>query len=215
MKAPGRIALFGLLLLGEAVAAPAPDRPRVGTARKDGLSLTLRLDKQLYRAADEVTLTFTLKNESGKVLFVGDGYLAPRYHEAGPDRHFEVHVTADGKRPLYFWSGLLTECETAGVRKVFRLKPGQTYEGSIRLSDGVGKEKDRAGRPHECRGGTFEDRETRRRHVLGKDGRRYSVRLLYRVRGGGTWEPPAGYKEALLWRGEIVSSPVAFKFADR
>jgi hypothetical protein len=196
------------------VSAPAPDdKPKAGYAKKDGLSLTVTLDKKCYGPADEIVLQFALKNESDKVLFVGDGHLAPDYHEAGPGRHFEVHVKAGGKDALSFWSGLATEGKASGVRKVFKLKPGEEYKGSIRLSAGVEKDEKRAELPHEQRGGSFEDKASRKRHTLGKDGQRYTVELRYQVdlESHGVSKPPADFKDELLWKGSLTSAPLEFE----
>jgi hypothetical protein len=195
-----------------ATSAPAPvQKPKAGHAKKDGLSLTVALDKKSYGPADEVVLRFVLKNETDKALFVGDGYLAPGYHEAGPGRHFEVHVKAGRKAPLYFWSGLLTEGHTSGIRKVFKLKPGEEYSGPIRLSAGAEKDKKYAALPHEERGGSFEDKAGRQGHVLGKDARTYTAELRYQVNGRGAWKPPADFKDELLWRGSLTSAPLEFE----
>src|SRR3954467_14668316 len=48
-----------------AASAPVPE-PKPGYARKDGLSLTVTLDKKAYGPADEIVLRFALKNESDK-----------------------------------------------------------------------------------------------------------------------------------------------------
>src|SRR5262249_26337074 len=130
---PRALLTVGLCLL-TASAGPGGTKMKPGYAKKDGLSLTVTLDKKVYGPDDEITLRFALKNETDKVLFLGDGYLAPKYHEAGPGRHFEVHVKVAGDEPLYFWSGMMTEGRTSGIRKVFELKPGESYKGSIRLS---------------------------------------------------------------------------------
>jgi hypothetical protein len=124
-----------------------------------------------------------------------------------------LHVTADGKSPLYFWSGMMTEGQTAGLRKVFLLKPGEAYSGSICLSAGAAKDKNFAKQPHEIRGGSFEDKNTKKQHTLGKDGTNYSVRLLYQVRDQthGVWMPPENFKDSLLWRGKIMCDPVEFE----
>jgi hypothetical protein len=203
--------------LATASAWAADIRPKAGTAKKDGLAMTVTLDKKSFGPADEVVLHFVLKNETDKVLFIGDGYLAPKYHEAGPQRHFEVHVKAGGKDPLYFWSGEATEGRTAGVRKVFKVKPGEQYKGSIRLSAGAANDAKKAELPHEQRGGSFEDMASRKAHVLGKDGRKYTVELRYQVdpRSHGEWEPPADFKDELLWKGEMTSAPLEFEVSDR
>src|SRR5262249_36765803 len=141
-----------------------------------------------------------------KVLFVGDGYLSPGYHESGPGRHFEVHVKSGGKDALYFWSGMATEGLASGVRKVFTLEPGEEYKGSIRLSAGIEKDENRAKLAHEQRGGSFEDKATHKPHVLGKDGQGYTVELCYQVdpKSHGVWKPPADFKDELLWRGSLT-----------
>src|SRR5262249_45305378 len=156
---------------------------------------------------DEIKVSFKLRNETDRDLFVGDGYLGPGYQETGPGRHFELHVTAEKKSPLYFWSGTMTEGHTSGIRKVFKLKPGQTYEGFIRVSAGAANDKNFANRPHEDRGGSFEDKTTHKQHVLGKDGRRYTLELLYQVNpeSHGVWKPPGDFKDELLWKGTLKS----------
>jgi hypothetical protein len=205
------------LLALVASAAPVPDRLKPGTAKKDGLALTVTLNKQAFAPDDEIVLSFQLKNETDKVLFVADGYLGPKYHEAGPGRHFEVHVTANETAPLYFWSGMATEGRTGGIRRVFKLKPGESYTGTIRLSAGAANDRDFASRPHEERGGSFENIATRQRHVLGKDARKYTVSLRYHVdpESQSAWEPPEDFKQELLWRGELRSSPVSFEIAEK
>jgi hypothetical protein len=205
------IFLIGAALL--AVSAPLPEKLRAGYAKKDGLSVTLTLDRKSFGPADEIVLHFALKNETDKVLFVGDGYLAPNYHEAGPGRHFELHVKSGGKDALYFWSAMATEGHTAGIRKVFPLKPGEEFKGSIRLAAGLEKEEKRGTLPHEQRGGSFEDMASRKRHVLGKDGQKYTVELRYQVdpKSHGVWEPPADFKEELLWKGRLTSTPIEFE----
>jgi hypothetical protein len=207
---PVPVLLAGVSLLA---AAPAPDvKPKAGYAKKDGLSLTVTLDKKTYRPDDEIDLRFALKNESNKVLFVGDGFLGPDYHEAGPGRHFEVHVKAGGKDSLFFWSGTATEGTTSGIRKVFRLKPGEQYKGSIRLSAGSEKDQKRAELPHAQRGGSFEDEASRKRHVLGNDGTRYTVEVRYQVdpNSHGVWMPPEDFKNELLWKGSLTTAPLEF-----
>jgi hypothetical protein len=201
---------------GALLAAPAP-LPKAGCARKDGLSLTVTLDRKSHGPADEVVLRFILKNESDRILFVGDGYLAPNYHEAGPGRHFEVHVKSDGRDALYFWSGMATEGTTSGIRSVFRLKPGEEYKGSIPLTPGLEKDEKRAGLALEQRGGSFEDMASRTRHTLGKDGHRYTVELRYQVnpKSHGVWKPPADFKDALLWNGEMTSVPLEFEVSSK
>jgi hypothetical protein len=201
--------LAPLVLLFATVALAAEDKPAdPSAARQTGLSLTITLDKVTYAKADDIKLAFVLKNETGKDLFIGDGYLGPAYTEVGPSRHFELHLS-DGKDSFYFWSGTLTEGHTSGIRKVFRLKPGETYKGNIVL-------KRLTTKPGEDRGGSFENRTTRKQHVLGVDGSKYTVALLYRVtENHGVWEPPADFRQELLWTGEILSKSLAFEVSDR
>jgi len=195
-----------LSVIVAASALIADDKPKSGFDTRDGLSLTVTLDKKVFRPTDEVKLSFTLKNESDRDRFIGDGYPAPENHEAGPGRHFEVYVTPKGKHPLYFWGGHLTECETSGIRKVFKLKPGETYDGSIVLRSARGTE----------RIGSFEDKKTRQRHVLGKDARQYYVQLVYQVNPNshGVWEPPADFADDLLWTGFLISSPIEIRISE-
>ena len=213
---PRILLTIGLLLLTGSFC-PGNEKAKSGYAKKKGLALTVTLDKKVYARTDEIALRFALKNETDKVMFVGDGYLAPGYHEAGPDRHFEVHVKIDGDTPLYFWSGMMTEGGTAGIRKVFRLKPGEVYKGSIRLSAGAEKDKRFAERPHEQRGGSFENKITRKNHILGKDGRKYTLELRYQVdpKTHGVWMPAADFKDALLWKGALTSAPLEFEVSAR
>src|SRR5262249_57229946 len=92
---PRIILTIGLLLLATA-AGFADEKPKPGHAKRDGLSLTVSLDKKTFAPDDDITLHFVLKNESDKPVYIGDGYLAPGYHESGPGRHFEVHVKVSG-----------------------------------------------------------------------------------------------------------------------
>jgi RNA polymerase sigma factor (sigma-70 family) len=198
-------------------ASPAKARDdKPPAAVKNGLSLTARLDKKAYTLNDPINLSFRLKNETDREMYVGDGFLGPAYHETGPQRHFEVHITTAAQVPLYFWSGQMTEGDTAGIRRVFRLRPGQTYEGAIRISAGFAKDKDFARRPHADRGGSLEDTITRKPHTLGKDAQRYTLVLRYQVNPEthGVWQPPTGFKEGLLWKGAIDSPPVSFTVGD-
>lgn len=190
---------------------PPADLP----ATKDGLSLAVRTSKKVFAADEPVDMFFTLKNESGKDLFIGDGFLAPKYHEAGPSRHFEVLATVKPRTHLRFWSGQLTEGRASGARRPFLLKPGGTYSGSIRLSAGAANDAQRASRPHEERGGSFEDVTTEKTHTFGTDAHKYSVVLRYQVvkDSHGIWEPPADYQADLLWKGALDSRPVEFEVA--
>src|SRR5262249_2769106 len=176
---------------------------------------TISVDKKVYGPADEVKVSFKLKNETDRDLFIGDGYLGPAYQETGPGRHFELHVTADDRSPLDFWTRTTTEGHTSGSRKVLKLEPGQTYEGAIRISAGAARDRKAAERPHEERGGFLEDKTTHKNHVFGVDGRKYSVELHYQVnpKSHGVWEPPADFKDELLWKGTITSGPVVFEIA--
>ena len=70
---------------------------------------------------------------------------------------------------------------------------------------------------HEGRGGTFEDRTIHKPHVLGRDGRRYTVELLYQINpeSHGAWEPPADFRDELLWRGKLTTAPLEFEVSAR
>jgi hypothetical protein len=194
-----------LLLVTPAFADPPADP---GAAKQKGLTLLTALDKVTFTTDDDIKLAFVLKNETGKDLFVGDGFLAPAYQEAGPGRHFEVHL-ADGKDSYHFWSGTATEGRASGVRKVFRLKPGESYKGSIWLRRPAPKQG-------EERGGSFENRRTNKQHALGKDGTKYTVVLRYQLNENyGVWQPPADYRAELLWTGVVSSKPLAFEVSDK
>ncbi len=205
---PNRFLSITSLLVVAASAGLADDDPKPGQAKKDGLSLTVCMDKKVYRRTDEVNLSFKLKNEADRDMFIGDGFLAPGCHEAGPKRHFEVHISAEDRKALNCWSGVASEGRASGIRRVFKLKPGETYEGSILISAGAAKDKD---------GGHLRDKGTDKEHVLGKDGRKYSVGLRYQVdpKTHGVWKPPADFKEDLLWKGAMTSSPMQFEVADK
>jgi hypothetical protein len=92
---------------------------------------------------------------------------------------------------------------------VFRLRPGEAYKGTILLRAG--------GADQARRGGTFEDRATRKGHALGKDGRTYTVALRYRgnPESHGVWQPQADFKKELLWKGELTSSPLEIEVAGK
>jgi len=175
---------------------------------KDGLSLTISLDKKKYKPDEKITLHFELKNVYEKAMWVGDGFLAPEYHEAGPGRHFEVHVTADEGHQLYFWSGAETEGPQGAVRRVVALESGATYKGDIRLY-----RRFAAGQPPDEQGGAFEDTETRRNHVLGVDGHLYQVTLRYQVdsRTHRVWEALSDFSAEGLWEGVIDSAALVFE----
>lgn len=200
-------------VLATVAMSVAEAKPKAGYAKEEGLSLTVSLDKKAYAPADDIDLRFALKNETDRALFVGDGFLAPDYHEAGPSRHFEVHVKAGGKDPLYFWSGSATEGSTAGIRKVFKLKPGDEYKGHIRLVAGTGTKVEGAKFPQDLRGGGFENIASRKRHTLGKDGTQYTVELRYQVdpKTHGVWKPPADFKDELMWQKAMTSAPLEFE----
>lgn len=211
---------FSLLigpLLVQATSPLGEKKQWPGTANKDGLSFTVSLDKKAYQPGEDITLSFKLKNQSEKDIYIGDGYFGPSYQEVGYKRHFELHLTNENKAQLQFWSDLSTEGRTLGIRKVFLLKPGQTYEGSIYLVASGRKEIKVADFAHKTCGGTFEDRKTDHRHELGKDGRRYSLSVVYQVdpKTHGVWQPPKGFKDELLWKGAIKTSPLAFEITNK
>jgi hypothetical protein len=171
-----------------------------------GLALSIRLDKKAFQPEDVIDLRFTLRNVSDRAFYVGDGYLGQDYQEVGPKRHFEIHATPAGEKPLTFWSGMGTEGHTLGIRKVFKLVPGETYDGVIRLSAGAKKDKDFASIHHEERGGSFATKADKR-HVMGVDAGRYSIALIYQVdpETHGVHLPPEEFKDQLLWKGSITS----------
>src|ERR1043166_5387879 len=180
------------------------------SAQKDGLSLNITPSKQRFHTREPVFVSFQLKNESAKGMYIGDGYRGPEYQETGPARHFELRVNIDGQTPLRFWSGTMTEGGTSGIRKVFRLKPGDVYTGKIRVSAGVESDLGYAWRPHEIRGGSFEGIATNKKHVFGIDAKKYSIVLRYQVNPEthGVWQPPKEFKEDQLWKGVLDSHPV-------
>jgi hypothetical protein len=219
------------LLRRAAVAAPAlflcscaplaDESPPAGQGKKDGLSLTASLEKKVFRPGEDITLSFKLKNESDKAMYVGDGHLAPDYHEVGNQWHFELHLTDENNAQLRFGSDTLTEGETAGVRKVFLLKPGEAYEGSIYLVASGRKEVKINGYARKTRSGMVKDVKTNGMHELGKDGRKYTLTLLYRCSPSPVFGatpgsvPPEGYKDELLWKGEIKSSPLELEITEK
>src|SRR5262249_51804008 len=147
-------------------AQPADDS-NPGFAKDARLSLSVSLGKKAYRPGEDITPSFKLKNESDKDLYVGDGYLGPGYQEVGHKRHFELHLTDENNSQLRFWSDQLTEGGTSGIRKVFRLKPGETYEGSVYLVASGREEITVAGIKQKTRSGTVQNVKADQRHVLG------------------------------------------------
>src|SRR5262245_10948349 len=117
---PSTLAIYAALLsvavfdIG-ASSAPAlagdkkPDKADVKPPQKDGLSLSVRFAKKSFHTREPIELAFQLKNESDKEMFIGDGWMGPSYQETGNLRHFELHVKADDKTALRFWSSTLTE----------------------------------------------------------------------------------------------------------
>lgn len=213
---PFTLALVGLFLVLSATTMGGQEKPGPGFAKKDGLSLTVSLDKKTYRPGEDITLSFKLKNESDKGLYIGDGYLGPEYQEVGYKRHFELHLTDENKAQLQFWSDQGTEGNTLGIRKVFRLKPGETYKGSIYVVASGRKEIKVADIVQRTRSGIVENKKTDRRHKLGKDGKRYSLSVVYQVNPEthGVWQPPKEFKNEFLWKGELKTSPLVFEVAD-
>jgi hypothetical protein len=162
----------------------------------DALQLSIRSQRQVYRAGDKVDLHFTFLNRSKTGLFLSEGWLAPEHHETGPDRHFELQAVAEPSTALFFWSERLTEGESGGIPKIRYLGPGETYQGTISLS-----------------AGSFEDKRTRKAHRLGRDASKYRVALQYFVgENFGILEPPKDFDETLLWMGMLVSNEVAVRF---
>lgn len=183
------------------------DRP---PPQKDGLSLSVHFAKKSYHTREPIEVAFQLKNESAKEMYIGDGYMGPKYHETGTARHFELHAKADDKIALRFWSSTLTEGDTLGIRKVFRLKPGEVYGGKIRLSAGVETDLGGAWRPYEISGGTFEGMGTDKRHAFGVDAAKYRFVMRYQVNPDthGVWKPPQAFSKELLWQGVLDSHPI-------
>ena len=210
------ILALGIVLSATSVHA-LDEKPKAGYVRKDGLSLTVSLDKKSFRPGEDITLSFKLKNESDKDLYIGDGYLGPSYQEVGYKRHFELHLTDENKAQLQLWSDEGTEGNTLGIRKVFRLKPGATFEGSIYVVASGRKEIKLGGIAQKTRSGKVDDIKADRRHVLGKDGRRYSLSVVYQVdpKTHGVWQPPKEFKNELLWKGALKTDPLAFEITDK
>ena len=206
-----------VLLVLSATTVNSQEKAKPGFDKKDGLSLSSSLEKKSYRPGEDITLSFKLKNESEKVMYIGDGYLGPQYQEVGHNRHFELHLTDENNAPLQFWSDQLTEGTTSGIRKVFRLKPGETYAGSLYLVASGQKEIKVADIVQKTRSGIVENRKTDRRHVLGKDGHKYSLWVVYQVDPAthGVWQPPKEFKDELLWKGMLKTSPLAFEITDK
>jgi hypothetical protein len=183
---------------------------------RNGLALLIRLNKKVFGPEDMVDVSFTLTNESDNAMYIGDGYLGQDYQEAGPTRHFEVHATPADQKPLTFWSGMMTEGETSGIRKVFRLAPGESYDGAIRLAAGAAREMDFVNVRHEERGGSFAAPDDKK-HVIAVDARRYSVSLVYQVDPMTHFPhlPPAEFKDQILWKGRMASEPLTFEVMPR
>lgn len=203
------VALF-LLFLVDAPGAGG-NHHMADEVQQSGLSFIVSLNKKEYLPTDAIVLSFSLKNESGKEMFLSDGYLAPDYNEAGPGRHFELEVVPDGKPLLYFWSGKLTEGRTSSIRKVFKLMPGDAYSGTITLRLRVVQNKNQPLDPN-LDSGKFEDSATGKNHVLGKDGQKYSVVLRYQVKTKSfvIWKSPGDFRNDLLWVDSIESRPIEF-----
>ena len=163
--------------------------------KKPALEFTVALDKVTYKPGDEVTLEFTLKNVSAADLWIGDGFLAPKHHEVGPERHFELHTTDATGADLLFWSAQPTEGKTAGIRKVFKLKPGDTYTGKVILTDGG-----------------FATVKMDKIHKIGVDSAHYTLKLVYRVTSPSAWKPPKDFDPELLWQGTLTSNAVALTY---
>ena len=151
------------------VIAPVPEK-------KPALELTAQLDKVWYKSGEKVSLTFTLKNVSGATLWIGDGFLAPAT-EVGPGRHFELAVKNDDT-DFRYWGRISTEGKTMGIRKVFKLKPGDTYTGGFVVSDGG-----------------LATMKTNTSHKLGVDSAKYTLKLVYQVnpKTHGVWQPPKDF----------------------
>jgi hypothetical protein len=165
--------------------------------KKPALELTVALDKVTYKPGDKVTLSFTLKNASRAELWIGDGFPAPENHEVGPGRHFELHTSDADGNPLHFWNHHLTEGHTSGIRKVFKLKPGDTYTGKVILTEGG-----------------FATVKTDKIHKLGVDATNYKVKLVYQVnpKSHGVWQPPKDFDPEMLWHGVLSSNEVTLSF---
>jgi hypothetical protein len=214
---PFTFVLAGVLLVLLAMTGFSQEQAKPGFDKKDGLSLTVSLEKKSYQLGEDITLSFKLKNEADHDIYIGDGYLGPQYQEVGHKRHFELHLTDENNAPLQFWSDQLTEGHTSGIRKVFRLKPGETYAGSLYLVASGRKEIKVADIAQKTQSGIVENRKTDRRHELGKDGHKYSLWVVYQVDPAthGVWQPPKEFKDELLWKGAVKTSPLAFEIADK
>jgi hypothetical protein len=209
--------MSGMLFALSATTVHSQERAKPGFDKKDGLSITVSLEKKSYRPGEDITLVFKLKNESDHEMYIGDGNLGPQYQEVGHKRHFELHLTDENNAPLQFWSDLVTEGDTSGIRKVFRLKPGETYAGSFYVVASGRKEIKVAGIVQKTQSGIVENRKTDRRHELGKDGHKYSLSVVYQVdpESHGVWQPPKEYKDELLWKGTLKASPLTFEITDK
>lgn len=165
--------------------------------KKPALEFTIALDKVTYKPGDAVALSFTLKNATTAELWIGDGYPAPSNPEVGPGRHFELQTTDSTGTALRFWSDHLTEGRTSGIRKVFKLKPGDTYTGKVVLTDG-----------------SFATVKTDKVHKLGADSANYTLKLVYQVNpeSYGVWQPPKDFDKEQLWQGLVTSNSVSLTF---
>ena len=204
---------LGPPILSQVAMIFGDDKPPAGSAKKEGLSLAISLDKKSYRQGEDIRLSFTLKNELDQDLYIGDSWYGPNYQEVGPERHFELHVKDDQNAALYFWSDLLSEGGTSGIRKVFLLKPGQTYDGRVYLISNNGEVITVNDFGHKIRSGSFADMKTRKKHVLGADGHAYTLTLVYQVnpKSHGVVEPPKQFSDKMLWKGKIETTPLEFR----
>src|SRR5262249_6598699 len=181
------------LLCLAALTGAADDQP----AKKEPLELTIKFDKATYKPGDKVSMMLGLKNVSDEELWIGEGWLAPESNEIGPARHFELEIRNEDETRFHFWGPVLTEGSASGIRKVFLLKPGETFKGGCVISDG-----------------SLATIKTDKRHKLGVDSRNYTVRLVYQVnpKTHGVYQPPDNFDPKKLWIGKIASNAVDLKF---
>lgn len=182
--------MVAALCITLALAPPVPEEKPV-------LSLTVSLDKKSYRPGDAVKLTFELKNVSDGDVWIGEGWLAPETNEIGPRRHFELDVRDEDETRFRYWGEAMTEGGAAGIRKVFLLKPGETYKGGFVVS-----------------AGSLATIKTDRRHKLGVDSTNYTLQLVYQVnpKTHGVYKPPENFDPEKLWQGKIESNEVGLTF---